>query len=87
MLIHEFLDRDTDIVPEESILTVFYRNYDVHMDNNVKDTKHTRHTARSVNFVRNGKNEKCTRLTDVNEVCNWQTLRLIMLVRNFSIPE
>ena len=49
MLIHELLNKDQDIVPEEDPLIV--------LDSNGKDTKHTRHIARRMNFVRNG--EKC----------------------------
>ena len=57
MLIHEFLNNDTDIVPEEAPLIVLDSKYDICMANNGKDTKQTRHIARRINFVRNG--EKC----------------------------
>ena len=57
MLIHELLNKDLDIVPEEAPLIVLDSKYDTCMDNNGKDTKHTRHIARIIHFVRNG--EKC----------------------------
>ena len=46
MLIHGFLNKDTDIVPEESPLITLNRKYDVCMDNNGKDTKLKRHIDR-----------------------------------------
>ena len=57
MLIHELLNKDIDIVPEESPLIVLDSKFAMCMANNVKDTKHTRHIARRMHFVRNG--EKC----------------------------
>ena len=57
MLIHELLDMDPDIVPEEAPLIVLESKYDMCMDNNSKDTKHTRHIARRIHLVRDG--EKC----------------------------
>ena len=54
MLIHELLNKDQDIVPEEDPLIVFDSKYAMCMANNGKDTKHTRHVARRMNFVRNG---------------------------------
>ena len=54
MLIHEFLNKYPDIVPEEAPLIILDRESDVYMDNNGKDNKHTRHISRRVNFVRNG---------------------------------
>ena len=74
MLIHEFLNKDTDIVSEEYPLIIFDSKSAVCMAKNVKDTKHIRHISRRINFIRNGENEKCTRLYDVKEVCNCQTL-------------
>ena len=56
-MIHEFLNNDPDIVPEESPLVVLNSKYDMCMDNNGKYTKHTRHVASRIYFVRNG--EKC----------------------------
>ena len=57
MLIHEFLNKDPDMVPKEASLIVLDSKYDMCMDKNGKDNKHTRHIARRINFVRNG--EKC----------------------------
>ena len=57
IFIHEFLNKDPDIVPEEAPLVIFYRKSDVCMANNGKDTNHTRHISRRLQFLRNG--EKC----------------------------
>ena len=54
MLIHELLNKDPDIVPEESPLIVLDRKSAMCMDKNGKVTKHI---TRRVHFVRNG--EKC----------------------------
>ena len=58
MLIHEFLNKDPDIVPEEAPLIIFDSKYSMCMDKNGKDTKHTRQIARRMNFVRNSENCK-----------------------------
>ena len=57
MLIHELLNKDPDIVPEEYPLIVLDSKSAMFMANNGKDTKHTRHIARRINFV--GYGEKC----------------------------
>ena len=57
MLIHELLNKDLDIVPEEAPLIVLDSKSAMCMAKNVKDTKHTRHIARRMHSVRNG--EKC----------------------------
>ena len=57
MLIHELLDKDPDIVSEESPLIVLDSKSTTCMANNGKYTKHTRYTARITHLVRNG--EKC----------------------------
>ena len=57
VLIHEFLNKDTDIVPKEDPLIILYRKSGAFMDKNGKYNKHTRHIARRVNSVING--EKC----------------------------
>ena len=57
MLIHEFLNKDRDIVPEEAHLIVLDSKYDICMSNNAKDTKHIRHIASIIHFVING--ERC----------------------------
>ena len=54
MLIHEFLNKDPDIVTEEATLIVLDSNSAMCMAKNGKDTKHTRHIARRINFVHNG---------------------------------
>ena len=54
MLIHELLNKDPDIVPEEAPLIILHSKSAVCMDKNGKDNNHTRHTARRVHFVRNG---------------------------------
>ena len=53
MLIHEFLKKFPDTVPEETPLILDIKSA-VHMANNGKDNKHTRHIARRMHFVRNG---------------------------------
>ena len=57
MLIHELLDKDSDIDPEEAPMVVLGINSAMFMDNSGKDTKHTKYIPRRVNFVRNGKNK------------------------------
>ena len=52
ILIHELLDKDPDIVPEEAPLIILYINYDMCMAKNGNYNKHTRHISRTVNFVR-----------------------------------
>ena len=54
MLVHECLNKDPDIVPEEVPLIVLDIKYDMCIAKNGKDTKHTRHIARRIHFVRNG---------------------------------
>ena len=58
MLIHELLNKDPDIVPEEAPLIVLYSNSDVFMDNNFKYIYNTTHIFRRVHFVMNGENWK-----------------------------
>ena len=57
MLIHEFLNKYPDKVPQEASLIVLDIKSDVCMAKNGKDTKHTRLISRGMNFVRN--REKC----------------------------
>ena len=54
MLIHEFLNKDPNIVPDEAPLVFLDSKSAMCMDNNGKDTKHTRHISRRIHFVRNG---------------------------------
>ena len=56
-MIHELLNKDPDIVPEEATLITLDSKSDVCIAKNGKDTKHTRHISRRVNFKKNGK--KC----------------------------
>ena len=57
IFIHELLNKDIDIVPEEAPLIVLGSKYAMCMAKNGKDTKLTRHIARIIHFLRNG--EKC----------------------------
>ena len=57
MLIHELLNKDPEIFPEEAPLIVLDSTYAMYMAKNYKDTKHTRHIARRIHSIRNG--EKC----------------------------
>ena len=57
MLIHEFLNKDPDKVPDEDPLTILDSKSAMSMANNGKDIKHNRHIARRMHFVRSG--EKC----------------------------
>ena len=58
MLIHELLNKDPDMVPEEAPLIVFDSKSTMCMSKNGKDNKHTRHIERRMNFVRNGEKFK-----------------------------
>ena len=57
MLIHELLNKDPDIVPEEAPLVILDSKSAMCMANNGRDAKHTGEIVRRINFVRNG--EKC----------------------------
>ena len=52
-----FLNKDTDIVPDEVPQIFLESKSDMCLDKNGKDTKYTRNIARIIDFVRNG--EKC----------------------------
>ena len=54
MLIHEFLNKDTYIVPKEAPIIILDNESPVCMSNNGKDAKHTSHISSRMNFVRNG---------------------------------
>ena len=56
VLIHEFLNKDSYIVPEESPPIILDSNYSVCMAKSVKDIKETRRITRRVHLLRNGKN-------------------------------
>ena len=54
ILIHELLNKDPDIVPEEAPIIVLYSKSNMCMAKNNNDTKHTRHIERRMHLVRNG---------------------------------
>ena len=56
MLINEYLNKDTYIVPEEAPLIILDIKSAICMAKNSKDTNHTKHISRRVNLVRNGEN-------------------------------
>ena len=58
MLIHEFLNKDPDIVPEEYPLIIVDSKSAVFMDKTGKDTEHTRKIYRRAYVLRNGENCK-----------------------------
>ena len=58
LLTHELLNKDLDIVPEESPTVILDRKSDFCMSGNGKYTKHTIHIARRVHFVRNSEKLK-----------------------------
>ena len=58
MLIHELLNKDPDIVPEEASLIILYSESVFNIDKNGNYTKHTRHIAIIVHFVSNGESWK-----------------------------
>ena len=57
MFIHELLENNPDIVPEEDPPIILDSKSAVCMANNGKDTKHTRNISKRMHFVSNG--EKC----------------------------
>ena len=54
MLIHEFLNKYPDIVPEEAPLIFLDSKSAMYMAKNGKYAKHIRHIARRIHLVRNG---------------------------------
>ena len=62
MLINEFLNKDTDIVPDEALMIVLDIKSAMCMANNGKDTKHTINIARRIHLVRNGENCKMQKI-------------------------
>ena len=62
MLIHEFLNKSPDMVPEEAPLIFLDSKSVMCMAKNGKDTKHTRHIVRIMNLVRNGEQCKMYRI-------------------------
>ena len=57
MIIHELLNKDPDILPEEAPLIFMDSKSAMCMAKNGKDTTHTRHISRRMHLVGNG--EKC----------------------------
>ena len=57
MFIHEFLNKNPDIVTEEATLIILDSNSAMCIANNGKDTKQTIHISRIMNSATNG--EKC----------------------------
>ena len=58
MLIHYWLNKYPDIVPEEAPIIILDSKSAVRMSKNGNDTKHTIHIARRVHFVSNDENCK-----------------------------
>ena len=58
MLIHELLNKDPDIVPEEVPLIILDGKSYFCMDKNGKDNNHTKKLSRRVYFVKNGEKYK-----------------------------
>ena len=54
ILIHELLNKDIDIIPEEAPLIILDIKYAVYMAKNGKETKHTRQISIRVHLGRNG---------------------------------
>ena len=54
ILIHEFLKKDSDSVPEEDPLIALDRKSTMCVSKNDEDTNHTKHIARIMHLVRNG---------------------------------
>ena len=57
MIVHKFLNKDTDIVPEEAPMIFLDSKSAMCMAKNGMNTKHTRNIARIMHLVRNV--EKC----------------------------
>ena len=54
MLNNELLNKDSDVVTEQSNLIILNRKSYICMANNSKDAKHTRNISRIIHLVRNG---------------------------------
>ena len=75
MFIHEWINKDPDIVPEKysyrkAPLVVLDSKYAMCMANNGKDTKHTIHIARRMHFVRNGEKYKMHKIDWCDQLHN-----------------
>ena len=62
MLIHEILNKDPDIFPEEAPIIIIHSKSAVSMDNNGKDTKNTRHIRRIVYILK-----ECLKLNNAKD--------------------
>ena len=58
MLVHGFLEKYSDIVPESVSLIILHIKSDMCMANNGMNINNNRHISRRVLFLRNGKNCK-----------------------------
>ena len=56
------MNKDTDIVPDETPLIIWDNKSSMCMAKNCKDTKHTRHITRRMHFVRNGEKLKMQKI-------------------------
>ena len=83
ILIHELLNKDPEIVPEESPLIVLDSKSDMCMAKNSNYTKHTRHIARRMNFVRNGEKWKIHKIY----WCEWGLQLADIGTKNVSEPD
>ena len=80
LLIHELLRKDPNIFPEEAPAIVLYSKYAMCVATNGNYIKHKRHIASRIFFKGMVKSERCTKLTGVRKVYNWQTLLTRILV-------
>ena len=83
MLIHKYIKKDQEIVPEKAPLIVLDSKSAMCMTKNSRDTKHTRHIARRMNFERNV--EKCK--MDKIDWCEGGLQLADIGVKNLSEPD
>ena len=83
ILIHEFLNKDPDIVPEEDPLVVLYSKSDIFMAKNGNYTKHTRHIPRIMYLVRNGKQCKMDKI----DWCEGDLILADIATKNVGEPD
>ena len=76
MLIHEFLNKDTYIVPEEDPIIILDRKSDVCMANNGKFTKHTSHIYTKGKF--------CGKLWEMQNAQDWMVWGRSTIGINFN---
>ena len=81
VLIHELLNKDPGIVPEEAPMIVLDSKSAICMANYGKDAKHTRHIARRIHFVRKGEKLKMHKI-------DWREGRMQLAdIANKSVDE